>query len=221
MPSSPPASATSRAPAPRPWPARASPPPARRPAGRAPLSSTSSSPTAAATAARIAASVHARSRDPARSASAAAASLTPPPPPCPRRLQLDAPGVGRVAAGDGAGDRRHRRPRLEQDLVELVDRVGLHHDRAAGADRRPPRAHHDRADDDAEVHHAVEAEVADRAGVDAARLVLEVVDDLHRAQLRRAGHRAAGEAGPGAARRRCGRPASLPSTVEISWCTVA
>ena len=38
-------------------------------------------------------------------------------------------------------------------------------------------------------------EQAERAGVDAARAGLERVDDLHRAQLRRAGHRAAGERG--------------------------
>ena len=85
----------------------------------------------------------------------------------------------------------------------------------------PALAQDDRADHDAEVHHAVEAEVADRARVDAARLGLDVVDDLHRALLRRAGHRAAGEAGPGAFDRAAVRRQSVPSTVEISWCTVA
>ena len=58
-----------------------------------------------------------------------------------------------------------------------------------------PGAHHDRADHDREVDDAVEPEVADRARVDAAGDALDVVDDAHRAQLRRAGHRAAGEAG--------------------------
>ena len=114
------------------------------------------------------------------------------------RLQLDRPGLRRALPGDRLGDRRHRRPRLEQDLVELVHGVGLHDDRPAGADRGPAGAHHDRADDDAEVDRAVDPEPADRAGVDAARLGLEVVDDLHRADLRRAGDRAAGEAGAGA-----------------------
>ena len=99
--------------------------------------------------------------------------------------------------------------------------VGLHDDRPAGADRRPARPQDDRADHDAEVHHAVEAEVADRPRVDAARLGLEVVDDLHRALLRRAGHRAAGEAGAGALDGAATGAGSRPSTVEISWCTVA
>ena len=42
---------------------------------------------------------------------------------------------------------------------------------------------------------AVEAEMQDRAAIDAARLRLQLVDDLHRADLRGAGDRAAGKAG--------------------------
>src|SRR5689334_14901114 len=54
----------------------------------------------------------------------------------------------------------------------------------------------DGADRDREVATATQSEIADGAGIDAPRLVLQLVDDLHRAQLRRAGHRTRWEAGP-------------------------
>src|ERR1043166_2862071 len=85
------------------------------------------------------------------------------------RLRVD-PGI----------DRLHRRPPLEQGLLVLVLGVGLHHDRATDSNRRRLAVHHDRADDDVEIATATEAEVADRARVDAAGLALEAVDQLHR-----------------------------------------
>ena len=107
-----------------------------------------------------------------------------------------------LARGVGVGcQRAHQRARLEQHLLVLGLGVGLHDDRAAGADRGGLAVHDDRADHDVEVAAAAQPEVADRAGVDAARLVLELVDDLHRALLRGAGHRAAREAGADAVRR--------------------
>ena len=51
------------------------------------------------------------------------------------------------------------------------------------------------ADGDVEVRAAVEADVADGAAVDAARGLLDLRDDLHGADLGRAGDRAAGEGG--------------------------
>ena len=53
----------------------------------------------------------------------------------------------------------------------------------------------ERADRDAEIQIAGEVEIADRAGVDAAAIGLELGDDLHRAHLRRARHRARRETG--------------------------
>ena len=51
------------------------------------------------------------------------------------RLELDRPGVGRVAAGDRLRDRGHRRARLQQHLVEL-----LLAGRTASRSRRPRRS---------------------------------------------------------------------------------
>ena len=67
-------------------------------------------------------------------------------------------------------------------------------------------AHDHRADRDVQRHRAVEADVADRPGVDAARRRLQLVDDLHRPDLRRPGDRAAGKR-----RRAAGPPASPPA----------
>src|SRR5215218_154856 len=91
-----------------------------------------------------------------------------------------------------AVDGLHQRACLEQRLLVLGLGIGLHDDRTAGPDGRRLAVHDDRPDHDVEVGRAAQAEVADRARVDAAGLPLELVDDLHRALLRRAGHRAAG-----------------------------
>jgi hypothetical protein len=60
-------------------------------------------------------------------------------------------------------------------------------------------------------------EVADRARVDAAPDRLEFVDDLHGADLRRAGHGAGREAGAEDVERR--GPRSSPSTWLTMWST--
>src|SRR5690606_39657056 len=57
----------------------------------------------------------------------------------------------------------------------------------------PVAAPDERADRDVEVEVAVEADVADAPAVDAPPLRLELLDDLHRPHLRRAGDRAARE----------------------------
>ncbi len=48
--------------------------------------------------------------------------------------------------------------------------------------------HHRGAQHDASVHFAPGAEIADAAGIDAALVLLQFVDDLHCADFRRAGH---------------------------------
>ena len=78
---------------------------------------------------------------------------------------------------------------------------------------------HHRADDDAEVGRADQREVAERARVDPARPGLEPVDDLHRAHLRRPGHRPRREAAARTRRPGRARGAAGPRTVETSWCT--
>ena len=79
-------------------------------------------------------------------------------------------------------------------LGPLVGDVGLHGDAAAGAERPGAAAvGHQRADDDAEVGRAVAADPAERTGVRAPRGRLDLLDDLHRPQLGRSGHRAGRE----------------------------
>ena len=66
-------------------------------------------------------------------------------------------------------------------------------DAGAGSDENFFAFHHDGADDDAGVEIAVVAEVADGAGVKAALLRLQLADNLHGADFRRAGNGAGGE----------------------------
>ena len=102
----------------------------------------------------------------------------------------------RAGCAPNLSDRRQQRPRLVLMLEELalghrvVHDAGrrLHRRDAVGDDARPNR--------DREVHSLdAGADVADRAAVRSAALRLHLVDDLHRAHLRRAGERAGGEAG--------------------------
>ena len=83
-----------------------------------------------------------------------------------------------IAPLDGLG--------LVDRLLELVGGLGVGDRAAAGLDVRAAVLDHDRADVDAGVEVAGVAEVADRAAVAAALDRLELVDDLHRADLRRA-----------------------------------
>ena len=79
--------------------------------------------------------------------------------------------------------------------------------------RTSPRDMHERADGDVEIHVAVEPDIADRPAVDAAALRLELFDDLHRAQLRRAGDGAARETACAADRSRRARARARRVTV--------
>ena len=97
---------------------------------------------------------------------------------------------------------------LAHRLLVLVVGLGVGDGAAAGLDVRDAVLDHDRADVDAGVEVAGVAEVADRAAVAAALDRLELVDDLHRADLRRAGER------PGRAARE--RSASIAPTSSRS-----
>src|SRR5690606_33869031 len=70
---------------------------------------------------------------------------------------------------------------------------GIRDHAAPGPRVEPVAAPDERADRDVEVEVAVEADVADAPAVDAPPLRLELLDDLHRPHLRRAGDRAARE----------------------------
>src|SRR3954469_25497369 len=96
------------------------------------------------------------------------------------RSQLD-----RVLDPAGLGDR----------LLVLVLRLGIGDRAAAGLDVGDAVLDHDGADVDAGVEVARVAEVADRAAVAAALDWLELVDDLHRPDLRRPAERAGREHG--------------------------
>src|SRR6266550_1186499 len=97
--------------------------------------------------------------------------------------------------GLGEGERLEDRLRLRFSLRELARRIGIGDDPGARLHGHAIRQHHRRADRDrgVEVDRAP-AHVAHRTGVRAAALGLELVDDLHRAHLRRPGHGAGGEA---------------------------
>ena len=80
--------------------------------------------------------------------------------------------------------------RLVQRFLPFGFRHGIVDDPGAGLHVQHAVAHDGRADRDREIHVVLEADVADGARIDAARRVLELVDDLHRTDLRRAADRA-------------------------------
>ena len=83
---------------------------------------------------------------------------------------------------------------MEGLLILVIDlRVG--DDAAAGPDIQPALLCQQGADGDAGVHPAMHADIADAAAVAIAPVRLELFDDLHGADLRRAGDRAARKAG--------------------------
>ena len=97
-----------------------------------------------------------------------------------------------MAIGLAAGklDRAHRGGRLGDRLLVLVRGLGVGDRAAAGLHVGDAVLDDDRADVNRGVEIAGIAEVADRAAVAAALDRLELVDDLHRAHLRRARERA-------------------------------
>src|SRR6266571_1772403 len=76
------------------------------------------------------------------------------------------------------------RPRVRVGDDAAADEVGRLADDGGGADRDVP------------IERAVPGDVADRAGVHAAAVRLEPIDDLHGPRLRGSRDRAAGECGP-------------------------
>ena len=83
--------------------------------------------------------------------------------------------------------------RFVQRLLILQRGIGVGDDAGAGVDENFFAFHDDGANDDAGVEVAVVAEVADGAGVKPALLRLQLADDLHGADFRRAGYRAGGK----------------------------
>ena len=84
---------------------------------------------------------------------------------------------------------------LQHRLVEFTCRVRERDDRAASPYGGVAAVEHDGADNDVEVDSPVQRKVTDGSGVDPPRARFERVDDLHRANLGCAGHRAAREEG--------------------------
>src|SRR5690606_33417035 len=82
---------------------------------------------------------------------------------------------------------------LGPGLVELAFGHRVDHDAGTGAEHRRIATHLGAADQDVEVHVAVAAQPADRAGVGATRHLFQLGDDLHAAHLGAAGDGAAGE----------------------------
>src|SRR5271169_2957599 len=82
--------------------------------------------------------------------------------------------------------RAEQRLRLVDAFAVLVGRIGIVDDSGAGLDMHEAVFHHRGAEHDAGVHFAASAEIADAAGVDAPLVLLEFVDDLHRAHFGRA-----------------------------------
>src|SRR5437867_2449672 len=78
----------------------------------------------------------------------------------------------------GSSDRAEGRLGLQQHLLELLLRIGLNRDGAAYTNPERAGRADDRPDHDAEVRRAVQPEEAERAGVDAPGLLLELVEDL-------------------------------------------
>src|SRR5205814_3556021 len=98
-------------------------------------------------------------------------------------------------AGLGESERLEHRLRLGFGLRELARRIRIGDDPGACLHGHAIRKDHRRPDRDRGVEvDGAPAHVAHCAGIGAAAFRLELVDDLHRADLRRPGHGAGGEA---------------------------
>src|SRR5262245_55628942 len=82
--------------------------------------------------------------------------------------------------------------RLVQRLLVFALRVRVGDDAAADRELHPAAARGERADQDARVHRAVEADEAERAAVRSPDRGLQLRDDLHSSHFRGPGHRPAG-----------------------------
>src|ERR1700753_2105311 len=104
------------------------------------------------------------------------------------------PALGPVRLGAGDLDRAEDGAGLVDGLVPLVARLRVDDGAAAGLHVETAILDHDGANVDRRVEAPVPEEVADRAAVATALDRLELVDDLHRADLGRAGEGPGGEA---------------------------
>src|SRR4051794_5077025 len=110
-----------------------------------------------------------------------------------RPLRCSSTSLWPLRLPDGELNRAHHAARLRARLLVLVVRLGVGDRAAAGLDVGGAVLADDGADADAGVEVARVAEVADRAAVRAALDRLELLDDLHRPDLRRAGQRPGGQ----------------------------
>src|SRR5437763_11951514 len=99
------------------------------------------------------------------------------------------PALGRACAAARLLGGAEQGLRLVDALLLLEIRTRIRHDPGAGLHIHHAVLDERGAQHDAGVHLAGCGEIADRAGVEAALFLLELVDDLHGPNLRRAGYR--------------------------------
>src|SRR5207253_8837323 len=81
-------------------------------------------------------------------------------------------------------DRTQKIAHFEERLLVLALLVGVDHDPSTGVRVSRVFGYDDRSNGDVEVRRPVESEIPDAPGVDAALHAFELVDDLHRPDLR-------------------------------------
>src|SRR5262245_2991614 len=105
------------------------------------------------------------------------------------RLLASAGWMGRLRRSDVDAPAAREAAALVARLGKLARGVGVRDDAAAQLEMQLAADGDGGADRDRQVDVARGVDPAERAGVDVARAGLELGDDLHRAQLRRAGDR--------------------------------
>src|SRR5258706_13357999 len=107
-------------------------------------------------------------------------------------IAIKTQGFDQIKAGVETGDEA----RLQQALRELVGGGRIEHDAAADSEAATTILIEQQGTDrHIEAEIAVRLEPSERAGVQSARRRFDLVDDLHAAQLGRAGYRAARKQG--------------------------
>ena len=106
-------------------------------------------------------------------------------------------------------------PRLQQTLGVFGGRLGIPNDPAADTHLGRAVAQRNRADPDIERHRPAR-DIADRAAIDAARLLFDLANNLHRADFRRPRHRSAGKQRPHDRSKRSVRAQAPRSMPDVS-----
>ena len=89
----------------------------------------------------------------------------------------------------------HHRAGLVARFFVFMFRIRVGNDAGSGLNKRPMAGHHHRSDVDAHIHIAGKTDVSHRPRIRTALGGLQLVDNLHRSDLGRAGHGAGREAG--------------------------